>query len=74
MSGKLDALPGRQVREHLTPGVFELRYSDYGDLDGRMLPRKSVMTFEGQKFATVTVDALEVNPELDPSLFEITTE
>jgi hypothetical protein len=54
-----------------TPGLVEVRFSEYGDVDGRRLPRRQEIRFEGELLATVTVDSLEINAELDPSLFEL---
>ena len=55
-----------------TPGMFEVMFSEYTSIEGRMLPKKQVMLFEGEELATITLDSIEVNPELDPVLFEVT--
>jgi zinc protease len=54
-----------------TPGLIEILFQEYDEIDGRQIPRKRVMTFEGQQLATITLDEIEFNPDLDPSLFEI---
>jgi hypothetical protein len=54
-----------------TPGLVEVRFYDYEDVDGWRLPQRSEIRFEGETLATSTVDSLEINPELDPALFEL---
>jgi len=54
-----------------TPGMLEVRYSEYSDVAGHLIPHKQVMTFEGQPLATITLNSIELNPELDQSLFDI---
>jgi hypothetical protein len=53
-----------------SPGEIEVRFSEYEIVGGRLLPRRQVMSFEGEKVATVTLESAEVNPELDPADFE----
>jgi len=54
-----------------TPGLIELHFSDYRDAAGILAPHKQVMTFEGQPLATVTLDSLSLNPQLDAQIFEM---
>jgi hypothetical protein len=54
-----------------TPGEIIVVYSDYRDVSGYNLPHKRLMNFDGQEFATIATNAIAVNPELDPSTFEI---
>ncbi len=54
-----------------TPGTIEILFQEYDEIEGRQIPRKRVMTFEGQELATITLLEIQFNPELDPSLFEI---
>jgi zinc protease len=53
------------------PGRIEVTYADWRDVSGRQLPFKQTITFDGEPLATVTVEAIEVNPALDPALFEV---
>ena len=53
------------------PGRIEVTYGDWRDVSGRQLPFKQTITIDGQPLATVTVETIEVNPSLDPSLFEV---
>ena len=54
-----------------TPGMITMHYSDYVEQAGRLLPRTSSMRFEGEEVATVTIESLEINVDLDASLFEL---
>ena len=54
-----------------TPGLIEIIFSDYSDVDGRLVAHKRVMSFEGQEVATSTLDSIQINPELDVALFEV---
>ena len=53
-----------------SPGEIEVRFSEYEIVGGRLLPRRQVMSFDGERVATVTLESVEVNPELDPADFE----
>jgi len=53
------------------PGLIELRFTDYAEIDGRRLPRTQTILFEGEAVATQTVESMEINPELDAALFEL---
>lgn len=53
-----------------SPGEIEVRFSDYEITGGRLLPRRQVMSFDGVVVAIVTLESVEVNPELDPADFE----
>jgi hypothetical protein len=54
-----------------TPGLMEVLFSDYGEVDGRLIPHKRVIHFEGQELATITLDAIELNPDIDVAQFEM---
>jgi predicted Zn-dependent peptidase/outer membrane lipoprotein-sorting protein len=54
-----------------TPGLIELTYSDYRPVSGVLVSHSQVMLFDGQELASIQIDSFEVNPELDPSLFEV---
>jgi len=54
------------------PGLVEVVYGDYAEIDGRMVPRKRVVTFEGEEVLSMTLKSMQINPRLDPSMFEIT--
>lgn len=51
------------------PGQVEVTFSDYKEMDGRMVPQKSVVSFDGQKFSELTLKSFEVNPVVDMALF-----
>jgi hypothetical protein len=53
-----------------SPGKIELRFSNHEIVGGRLLPRRQVMLFDGEEVATVTLESVEVNLELDPADFE----
>jgi len=53
-----------------SPGQAEAFYSDYRDHDGRQVPHKQVVRFDGQEAITLTLDSFEVNPEVDVAQFE----
>jgi predicted Zn-dependent peptidase len=54
-----------------TPGTIEVHFSDYREVDGRMIPHKRVMHFDGEEFASVSIDAISINPELEAGMFEM---
>ena len=45
--------------------------ADWREIEGRQLPFKQTITIDGEPLATVTVESLEVNPALEPALFEV---
>jgi predicted Zn-dependent peptidase len=53
------------------PGTLEIYYSDYREVDGRQLPFKQVMNFDGQELAVTTVEEISVDPELSDDLFTL---
>ncbi len=53
-----------------TPGEVEYVFSDYRDVQGRMMPHKQVMRFDGQDLVTMTIDSITVNPPVDETLFQ----
>ena len=57
-----------------TPGMIEVLFSEYADVSGHLIAHKQIMTFEGQPLATVTVNSIELNPEIDLSIFDIPTD
>jgi len=56
------------------PGVMEVRFSEYKELDGRLIPHKREISFEGEELVTETLDSIEINPDLSPALFELPDE
>lgn len=52
------------------PGNFEISYSDYRDVGGSLLPFGQSTRIDGVDFAMLTREDAEVNPEVDPALFE----
>jgi hypothetical protein len=54
-----------------TPGTIELRFSDYREQDGRMIPYKQTMLFEGEELGTMEINTIAINPELAADTFEI---
>ena len=54
-----------------TPGMIEVLFSEYSDVSGHLIAHKQVMTFEGQPLATVTVNSIELNPEIDETIFDM---
>lgn len=53
------------------PGTIEILFSDYRDADGAYIPFQQVLTFDDEPMVTVTLQSLEINPDLPDSLFEI---
>jgi hypothetical protein len=53
------------------PGTMELLFSDYREVDGRMLPFKEVLHFEGEKLAETTYEEVLIDPEISADLFDI---
>jgi hypothetical protein len=53
------------------PGRIEVVYGDWRDVAGHLLPFKQTVTIDGEALATVTVESIEVNPTLEPALFEV---
>ncbi len=51
------------------PGNFEVFYSDYREVDGYLVPHVQATSIDGVEFATTTSQSLEINPEIDASLF-----
>lgn len=55
------------------PGTIAIQFSDYRDADGAFIPFQQVLTFDGEPMVTVTLQSLEINPDLPDSLFEISS-
>jgi len=53
-----------------SPGQAEAFFSDYRDHEGRQVPHKQVVRFDGQDVMTLTLDSFEVNPQVDAAQFE----
>ena len=53
------------------PGTMEILFSDYREVDGRMLPFKEVLHFDGEELAVTTYDKIVVDPELSDDLFTL---
>jgi predicted Zn-dependent peptidase len=51
------------------PGLVETIMSDYRPESQLVMPHKLARTVDGQEVMTITVDAFEVNPKVDPALF-----
>jgi predicted Zn-dependent peptidase len=56
------------------PGVMEVRFSEYKELDGRLIPHKREISFEGEELVTENLESIEINPDLSPALFELPDE
>ena len=54
-----------------TPGELRVVYSDYRDVGGYSLPHLQILHFDGEVVATISTNAITVNPEFEESLFEI---
>jgi predicted Zn-dependent peptidase len=52
------------------PGSFEVLYSDYREVAGFRVPHKQVTSIDGAEFTTTTRETIEINPDVDPALFE----
>ena len=70
MAGSQSAPGTEQLRDAGAPGRFEVFLSDYRDVGDRRFPHKRVTLIDGNEFATTTLESIEVDPELDPTLFE----
>jgi len=55
------------------PGTIEIVFSDYRHADGAFYPFRHVVRFNGEEMVTVTVQSLQINPDLPDSLFEISS-
>ncbi len=53
---------------------MEVRFSEYKEVDGRLVPHKREISFEGQDLVAETLESLEINPDLNPALFELPDE
>ena len=54
-----------------TPGELRVVYSDYRDVGGYSLPHLQILHFDGEVVATISTNAITVNPEFEESIFEI---
>ncbi len=54
-----------------SPGRVVIRFSDYRLVDGVLFPFRQQVSFDGVQLVELTVASLEINPTLDPSLFEL---
>lgn len=52
------------------PGSFEVVFSDYRDTGGFLVPYREVTRIDGVDFSITTRQHAEINPEIDPALFE----
>jgi len=52
-----------------TPGLIEVVFEDYSDVAGHMVPHTQIMSFDGQQIATLKLESLDVNPQIDPATF-----
>jgi predicted Zn-dependent peptidase len=53
-----------------TPGHIEAFYSGYRDVGGRQFPFTQLVKFNDQDVQKLVLDSVEIDPEVDPSLFE----
>jgi predicted Zn-dependent peptidase len=56
------------------PAKVEEVYSDWRDVEGIRLPFRVVAFADGQKFTETTVKEVQINPKLEPGLFEKKTQ
>jgi len=54
-----------------SPGLVEVVFSNYAEFGGTYFPTTQSMLFEGEEVLTITVNSLEVNPDLDPAMFAV---
>ncbi len=52
------------------PVHFEVFFSDYREIEGRWVAFRREIWLEGAEFATLTIESYEINPEIDPAIFE----
>lgn len=53
-----------------TPGISHTDYSDLREIDGIKAPHAWVTWFDGEKLVEAELTGLEVNPEVDETIFE----
>jgi hypothetical protein len=52
------------------PGEFEVFFSDYREVAGRLVPFVRTTLIDGNEFAVSTAGSIEVDPEFDATVFE----
>jgi hypothetical protein len=52
------------------PGEFEVYFSDFREVSGRLFPFVQETRIDGNDFAVRTADSVEVDPEFDQAMFE----
>ena len=52
------------------PGAFEVHYSDYREVSGRRVAHRREMAIDGTPLLTITIETLEVDPEIASDLFK----
>ena len=52
------------------PGEFEVYFSDYREMAGRLIPFVRTTLIDGSEFAVSTAGSIEVDPEFDEAIFE----
>jgi zinc protease len=52
------------------PGEFEIYFSDFREVSGRLFPFVRETRIDGNDFAVSTADSVEVDPEFDQAIFE----
>ena len=52
------------------PGQIEIFFSDYRDVEGRMVSFKQVFKVDGQETITLMLDSFKVDPVVDEALFQ----
>jgi predicted Zn-dependent peptidase len=53
-----------------SPVTQKTMINEYGEMDGLTVPVSLTVTHDDEEFATVTLETLEINPEVDPAVFE----
>ena len=70
-NGRIHSVTYRDRNNDGESGTFVVLYSDFKTVDGLQLPYTTKATFNGQPYAahTGTLQAIAINPAIDPALF-----
>ena len=68
-TGRVLALTYQGTGPQGSPGQVRSVYSDFREVEGLVYPFSTVSTFEGERMSAVTVESLEVNPEIPEDAF-----
>ncbi len=52
-----------------TPGLIEVVFENYEEVDGMMVPKVRTMNFDGQEVMKMSLKTMDINPELDQAMF-----